>query len=440
MSGHRNLRHLGLFEAFKEKNITVGEEVSCIDAGVVESLNVSFDLHNVIKSVADSGDKVAQVLVGLLHSDAYPDDEDLNFLDLSREFNKFSFVPKKRRSKSEDIFDRESMPTRIGKIVRKVFKAVEDKLTFRQKGQFMLEKSEIQPEEGSRTYLYGREITMKPGWARYEIGIGEVLFVPVGNVEMHLNVDGDDIEAEFVANVFYFEQDDTGWRKAYKISFNSPHRLDDGPIERKVKVELKSDFSMSDSDIEDFVNKIVGYLKANSSGEDTATEIVNGEDIRFWYDRRNYQNTVGELGNSCMSYQECQWFLDMYCMNQDKVSMVILRTKEHKLIGRALLWSLDNGRKFLDRVYSILDSDSVVLHNLALKNGWLYKNRNHQVMDGKNEYGRRLAVTLQNHEFDYYPYLDTLKYLSWDGVLSDDVDSDEEHKYLDQTDGGYSGE
>lgn len=493
-TGNR-LRHLGLFEDFKSKNITVDDVVKCIDAGGVvyatvvsglpgndpempmlpvsvdesglvtvfvdgtyhevelrnidriewsggkgarldESLNVSPDLSTVLSELADSGDKVAGFLETLFSSEAYPDDEDVNCLELSNEMNKFSFMPKKRRSfDMRANYDRDSMPTRIGKIVRKIYKTVEDKLTFKHKGDLDLN---VIGDSSSQNVLrdYGIRGMRMPeeGTTRYEIILKDILFLSVGSASMKLSVDGEEVEASFFSIEYDYRYTRDGYKRIDKIVFDSPTPIESGNY--KIKVELKSEFSISDKDLEDFVNGVVAYLKANSSGDETAMEIVNGEDIRFWYNSKNYQTTKGELGNSCMSHPECQDYLDIYCENPDRVSLVILKSKDNKLIGRALLWGLDNGRKLMDRVYSILNSDARVFIDHARKNGWIYKLGRHRIMDDKKEYTKELTVTLQNHEFRYYPYLDTLKYLSSDGRLSDVGDSDD--KYLNSTDGDYS--
>jgi hypothetical protein len=272
---------------------------------------------------------------------------------------------------------------------------------------------------------------------RYSVYVGDNLpYVKVGDIGMDLEVDGEDRDVKFFGLDWDFVYKRNSYEKVYKVVFDSPETLPTG--KQKVKLKIKSDFTISDSDIEKFVNGIVAYLKANRSGDDTVMEEVSGEDIRFWYNRDNYQSTKGQLGNSCMSYDYCQEYLDIYCDNPKKVSMLVLLTKDRMLIGRALLWRLDNGRRFMDRVYTILDSDARVFTDHARNNGWLYKEKyggRYKIMDGKKEFEEHLSVTLQNHDFRHYPYLDTLKYLSYDGVLSDVGDSDD--KFLNSTDGEY---
>jgi hypothetical protein len=399
---------------------------------VDESLDLSGDLSDLVGQLADSGDKVAGFLKALVQSDVYPDAEDVNRIDLSTEINKFSFVPTNRRNKIER-FDIESMPTRIGKIVKKIYKTAQKFLSLEKKGNFKIKLiGDYQDPQVRDTY---GDKGPKRGMTRYNVYLDQdmVPFVKLGNVEMSLSVDGREVEATIHEIDYDYVWNKDAYRRLEKIVFDSPDEISEGEV--NVGLSLKSDFVLTDSDVEEFVNGVVAYLKVNRSGDDSVMEQVTGEDIRFWYNRDNYQSTKGELGNSCMSHHSCQSYLDLYCMNPDKVALVILKTKENKLIGRALLWTLDNGKKFMDRVYSILNSDARVFRDHAIKNSWVYKLGKFDLMYGDKDYTKDLSVTLRHHEFYEYPYLDTLRYLNEDGVLSNYGSS--EDKYLNSTDGGY---
>jgi len=399
---------------------------------VYESLNVSDDLATLLRALDEFGDKVANFLMSLMGSDVYSDDEEVNYLELSREVNKFSFMPTKRRSRGSENFDSESMPTRIGKIVRKIFKTAEKAFEFKYKDNAEIKIVSDSFDDMVRGNNGGRP--SKGGMTRYEVRVGKSAFLNIGNVSMSLKVDGNEVDAKFHNLDYDYVQAKGGWSKVEKVVFDTPAIIEEGSA--PVKLALKSDFTITDSDIEGFVNAVVAYLKANRSGDDTVMQEVSGEDIRFWYNRENYQSTRGQLGSSCMSGEYCQDFFDIYCENPDRVSMLVLLSKEELLIGRALLWNLDSGRRFMDRVYTVLDSDARVFMDHARKNGWLYKFGRHEIMDGKKDFEGVMTVTLKNHDFSQYPYLDTLKYLSYRGVLSNVGDS--EDKYLNSTDGDYS--
>ena len=60
-----------------------------------------------------------------------------------------------------------------------------------------------------------------------------------------------------------------------------------------------------------------------------------------------------------MRHKECQGYFDIYTENTDKVSMIILMSEEDptKICGRAILWLDDKRRRFMDRIYTIRNSD-----------------------------------------------------------------------------------
>jgi hypothetical protein len=111
-----------------------------------------------------------------------------------------------------------------------------------------------------------------------------------------------------------------------------------------------------------------------------------------------------------MSYPHTQGYLDIYCKNTNSVSLLILKSKQEKLLARALLWKLDNGEYFLDRVYSVLNSDCIIFWRLAIEKGWIYKKRD-DLYKGDELWTRNLSVNLDKSQFNTYPYLDTLCYL-----------------------------
>jgi hypothetical protein len=57
-----------------------------------------------------------------------------------------------------------------------------------------------------------------------------------------------------------------------------------------------------------------------------------------------------------MRYGQKNNFMKLYADNPDKISMVVL-LHDNKLAGRALIWKLDDGSTYLDRIYYQFDSD-----------------------------------------------------------------------------------
>jgi hypothetical protein len=111
------------------------------------------------------------------------------------------------------------------------------------------------------------------------------------------------------------------------------------------------------------------------------------------------------------------------------------RKDPNKIRGRALVWNVETlndsykSITFMDRVYYTDDSDIYRFQNYAKEKGWGYKsNNNHYeivnlVIGGNILSNTTITVKLENSEFSYYPYMDTLKYLSGDGLLSNEPET-----------------
>ena len=150
-------------------------------------------------------------------------------------------------------------------------------------------------------------------------------------------------------------------------------------------------------------------------------ELVKGEDIRYWYLEDRYEEVKGQLGNSCMRFQRCQKYLDIYVENPESCSLLILKgNTPDKIIGRALIWTIHDGpgvagREFMDRVYMINDSDKLLFeayakeHNIFRSQTYTYK------------------IKVKEGRYDYYPYMDTFTCYDYEkGILTSGVDGDEE--------------
>tara|TARA_R100000734_G_C3316032_1_gene108335 strand:- start:315 stop:2420 length:2106 start_codon:yes stop_codon:yes gene_type:complete len=172
---------------------------------------------------------------------------------------------------------------------------------------------------------------------------------------------------------------------------------------------------------ESIIEHICNQLKAKHT---FAAEmvVVSGEDIRHWYHENNTNYTVntGTLAGSCMRYDRCQPYLDIYVENPDKIKMLICRDND-KIIGRALLWHDDNGDKaFMDRIYGA-DKTIAACKSWASKNGYLYKNN--QSYRDKSEFitttgqlvDRQFIITLNKPTSAQFPYADTMARMIIDG-------------------------
>jgi len=206
-------------------------------------------------------------------------------------------------------------------------------------------------------------------------------------------------------------------------------------------------------DIESFTNLVKFEIKKK---EDTFSrfKIVEGEDIKKYYNESSYSsNSSGSiLGSSCMRYNKCHSYIDFYANNKG-VKLVILMSEneEDKIIGRALLWDIvkidgeEVDRKFMDRIYSIQNSDTLIFKEYAKRNNWLYKYEQNMYSDEEivdsttNERSRMSLETVDSFEKNrFYPYMDTMKYFYYEiGCLSNTV-LDDDYYFLESTSGGYT--
>lgn len=202
-------------------------------------------------------------------------------------------------------------------------------------------------------------------------------------------------------------------------------------------------------DIEEFTNK----FKAALTKQGEYFDEVSGDDINNWYNYENYKEMSGTLGNSCMAKKS--GLFTIYTENPDVCKMLIL-VEDDKLIGRALVWKLssikiygkevDQNSWFMDRQYTIKDSDVQKFRNYAKEKGWIYKSSNNHhsfsnvTIEGE-EKNATLEVQVKAKNYGRYPYMDTFRrFDSNEGILYNDDDEDESYEgqyILADTGGGY---
>lgn len=181
-----------------------------------------------------------------------------------------------------------------------------------------------------------------------------------------------------------------------------------------------------DKDLEVFVNLWKATIdKMNDRFQ--YFDVVEGQDIGHWYHYSNYKERSGSLGSSCMSNVNSNYF-DIYMTNTDVCKLIILRSVEDDslIVGRALLWTLNDGKKFVDRIYTIQDSDVQLFRDYARENGWYTKQYNSSsdsgrvnAPDGTQVDLGKITVDIKAGMYEAYPYLDTLKYFKpREGTLS----------------------
>ena len=198
---------------------------------------------------------------------------------------------------------------------------------------------------------------------------------------------------------------------------------------------------MLDKDLEVFVNQWKATVdKINDRFQ--YFDVVNGQDIGHWYNYLNYRERNGSLGSSCMSNVDQNYF-DIYMTNTDVCQLLILKSEEDdsKIVGRALLWTLSDGKKFVDRIYTIQDSDVQLFREYSKEQDWYYKQHNNSsnlarviTKEGDMIDLGNMVVIINKGLYEAYPYLDTLKYFnSKKGTLSNQ--SSEDSYLLESTDG-----
>jgi hypothetical protein len=188
--------------------------------------------------------------------------------------------------------------------------------------------------------------------------------------------------------------------------------------------EYNKNIEIKDKDIEDFVNA----YKASNKDDDKEFVLVKGKDIIKYYNIESYAMEVGTLGNSCMAREDGEFF-KLYSKNPDTIQLLIYVDKSDKIHGRALVWKMDvspcAAKYFMDRVYTIKDSDVLKFKAYAKENGWMYKKNMSSGIDesvkfvynDSDVFGEVVVKLKKSADYgEYAPYLDTL-------MFSDDVPS-----------------
>jgi len=168
-------------------------------------------------------------------------------------------------------------------------------------------------------------------------------------------------------------------------------------------------------------------------------EVVDGEDIRKYYNLNNYYNLEGELGKSCMRHAHKSGFLDIYVNNPDVCKMLILKSPKDQnlIVGRAILWTdiaiysnkgyqmkYEKQGKLMDRIYTNEESLINVFKNYANDNDYHYKENQDNdahftaIYEGReDESAKYFVVEVGSDHYSEWPYMDTLKYFFKDNMI-----------------------
>ena len=214
-------------------------------------------------------------------------------------------------------------------------------------------------------------------------------------------------------------------------------------------------YGIKNHHIEDFVNLFKSWFEPVPY----TLKIVEGDEIKKWYDEENYATVeglqFGTLWKSCMRYKERLKFLDLYSENKNCKMLVMLINQGGRevLRSRALLWydvkvtksaddTIPDTINIMDRIYSTHDSDILLLKKWAEENGyipkWEQNAKSHLFFDLKNQPIKiKCELNLEKTSFRYYPYLDTFPYFNWGSkqISNDEYEFNWDYKLVQATGG-----
>lgn len=360
-----------------------------------EALNLELEMYDILNQLSEDGNRVATFLINLGDNNLYADNEDLNVLAVSPVLNMVKFKPLKYRRRF-GLFEPQGMEDiRFGRAIRKIYDEVKKKVNCDLKG------------------VYGwivRYPDDKPGV--YSIMLkGDPVPVVQGVTEFTLIFDNQTLTPRLISS------DEVGFiRPGLGLSWQQIKFEYDGDLpsielttdisifneKTMKKFDIKMSLDIKEAEITNFVAKFMGFLGITIYDAKKNIKLVKGNEIGFWYNKANMASMIGELGSSCMVKDGCETFFEIYKKNPHRISLLIMLNSENKLLARALVWKLDDGRIYMDRIYADLASNKYALEKYALDKGWLIYQR---------DYSEEMTVSLKKWAFKKYPHLDTFQYL-----------------------------
>ena len=247
-------------------------------------------------------------------------------------------------------------------------------------------------------------------------------------------------------------RDEKGWTISDVFREVKGNGVRVGRLTRKV-IELYNksndkNLKFTDQEIEKFVNAYKAQYDFSNNIMDSFTLLSGEDDIKEAYSEDNYYSEGGTLGGSCMRYDECQYYFELY--TNTSVNLLVMKSPSKKIMGRAVIWTLKDGKKFMDRVYTNRDSDVKLFEQYAEENKFIYKEKqnstaNTTFLTPDDNYIDGVTLKLEaevyklnynGREDDSFPYMDTMKYLYWkEGVIRNYKDSSNYYVTLEDTDG-----
>lgn len=173
-------------------------------------------------------------------------------------------------------------------------------------------------------------------------------------------------------------------------------------------------------DIDSFVRQLKCYKAVNDDvdQDECFQETTNFDyygEVHTSYDARD---GCGSLGESCMRHNNCvdDNFFEIY--EDNNVKLLTHRNDNGDIDSRALIWTLDDGRVLMDRIYTDFDHKEQLFKSYASRHGYWYKKRQSYSdkttfinKEGKEVYDEGIFFKLRHgRSYDNVPYLDTLSY------------------------------
>lgn len=176
---------------------------------------------------------------------------------------------------------------------------------------------------------------------------------------------------------------------------------------------------LDNKSIEDIHNSYIMFQ--NNETLDIIKDI-KGDEIVKYYDTQEYIDIRGSrLLSSCMNNRFS--YLDIYRTNK-AISLIAIK-RLGKIVGRCLVWNLEDGRKLMDKRYTAFDWVDSIFTKIMVDDGYINFDTSEDI-----------EIKLDNSIFDEYPYVDTFRFLCKDTKRLFNYYDNKEYKYiLERTDG-----
>jgi hypothetical protein len=246
-------------------------------------------------------------------------------------------------------------------------------------------------------------------------------------------------KVSFVQANRYLKVHPDGERPDKTNKYWSEGRTPEYAIGKFAQMVMKNvDKEVPGAELELFVNAYRTEYDLAQKGDSHTFEVVKGAEIEKRYLESSFVNKSDYTGNdslhgSCMRKPGCAGFFNIYIENPDVCELLVMLDKEGKTMGRALLWTLDDGKRYMDRVYCV-DTNT----NVGKFYDWGKTNKIDYYYGLTPVAPADATVVVKGKEYKYYPYMDTFKYYDTEeGTLTKSVPTNTEYVlYLQSTQGG----